>query len=59
MYGQLGMSMIKVCLRKRRDISDEEFHRYWLENHGFVQPHLGYRIDEHIRPARRELSYEG
>jgi len=28
--------MIKVvfCLRKRRDISDEEFHRYRLENHG-------------------------
>lgn len=34
MSWQLGLSMIKVCLRKRRDISDEEFHRYWLENHG-------------------------
>lgn len=36
MSGQWGLSMIKVvfCLRKRRDISDEEFHRYWLENHG-------------------------
>ena len=28
--------MIKLvyCVRKRGDIEDEEFHRYWLENHG-------------------------
>jgi uncharacterized protein (TIGR02118 family) len=28
--------MIKLvyCVRKRSDISDEEFHRYWLEEHG-------------------------
>jgi len=22
------------CVRKRADVSDEEFHRYWLEEHG-------------------------
>ncbi len=28
--------MIKLvyCIRKRDDISEEEFHRYWLEDHG-------------------------
>ncbi|MDH4380673.1 MAG: EthD domain-containing protein [Gammaproteobacteria bacterium] len=28
--------MIKLvyCLRKRADVPDAEFHRYWLENHG-------------------------
>jgi len=28
--------MIKLvyCLRKRADVQDAEFHRYWLENHG-------------------------
>lgn len=28
--------MIKLvyCIRKRADVSDEEFHRYWLEQHG-------------------------
>ena len=28
--------MIKLvyCIRKRKDISAEEFHRYWLEEHG-------------------------
>jgi uncharacterized protein (TIGR02118 family) len=28
--------MIKLvyCIRKREEISDEEFHRYWLEEHG-------------------------
>ncbi len=28
--------MIKLvyCVQKRADIGDEEFHRYWLENHG-------------------------
>jgi uncharacterized protein (TIGR02118 family) len=28
--------MIKLvyCLRKRVDVQDAEFHRYWLENHG-------------------------
>lgn len=28
--------MIKLvyCIRKRADVSEEEFHRYWLEEHG-------------------------
>ncbi|MEP5765949.1 MAG: EthD domain-containing protein [Halieaceae bacterium] len=28
--------MIKLvyCIRKRADISEEEFHRYWLDEHG-------------------------
>ena len=28
--------MIKLvfCLRRRADVSEEEFHRYWLEEHG-------------------------
>jgi uncharacterized protein (TIGR02118 family) len=28
--------MIKLvyCVRKRSDVSDDEFHRYWLEEHG-------------------------
>lgn len=28
--------MVKVvfCVRKRPEMSDEEFHRYWLEEHG-------------------------
>lgn len=28
--------MIKLvyCIRKRADVSEEEFHRYWLEDHG-------------------------
>lgn len=28
--------MIKLvyCIRKREDISEDEFHRYWLEDHG-------------------------
>lgn len=28
--------MIKLvyCIRKHPDVSDEEFHRYWLESHG-------------------------
>jgi hypothetical protein len=28
--------MIKLvyCIRKRAELSDEEFHRYWLEDHG-------------------------
>ena len=28
--------MIKLvyCLRKRADVSDAEFHKYWLESHG-------------------------
>ena len=28
--------MIKLvyCIRKRADLSSEEFHRYWLEDHG-------------------------
>ena len=28
--------MVKLifCLRRREDVSEEEFHRYWLEEHG-------------------------
>ncbi len=28
--------MVKLvyCIRKAEDVSDEEFHRYWLEEHG-------------------------
>jgi len=28
------MVMLIFCLRRRRDISEEEFHRYWRDEHG-------------------------
>ena len=69
--------MIKLvfCVRRRSDISEEEFHRYWLEEHGplvreraaamgvrrYVQTH---RIDTPMNAAIRatrnaEEPYDG
>jgi len=61
--------MIKLvyCVRKRADISQAEFHRYWLEEHGprarkhakalhairYVQSHtLDSELNEAIRTSR-------
>lgn len=61
--------MIKLvyCIRKRADISQEEFHRYWLEQHGprvrghaealgatrYVQSHtLDSDFNEQLRASR-------
>jgi len=61
--------MIKLvyCIRKRDDISEEEFHRYWLEEHGplvksvaddigacrYVQSHTGLAdINDMLRATR-------
>jgi uncharacterized protein (TIGR02118 family) len=55
------------CIRKRADISEEEFHRYWLEEHGplvksvaadigacrYVQSHTGMAdINQMLRATR-------
>ena len=61
--------MIKLvyCIRKRADISEAEFHRYWLEEHGprvrghakalgadrYVQSHtFGSELNEGLRASR-------
>jgi hypothetical protein len=61
--------MIKLvyCIRKRADVSQEEFHRYWLDEHGprvrghakalgairYVQSHtLDAPINESLRKSR-------
>ena len=69
--------MIKLvyCVRKRGDITDEEFHRYWLENHGplvksfaetmkatrYVQSHTVLpEVNQAIMEARgMKLPYDG
>jgi uncharacterized protein (TIGR02118 family) len=59
------MFKLVYCVRKRADKSDEEFHRYWLEEHGplarslqkaihaarYVQSHT---VDTEISSALRE-----
>ena len=56
--------MIKLiyCLRKHADISDEEFHRYWLHEHGpavarFAKAIGGLRyVQSHtVAPALNEM----
>lgn len=69
--------MIKLvyCVRKRADVSDAEFHRYWLEEHGprarghakaihadrYVQSHtLDTELNESLRDSRgARPAYDG
>jgi uncharacterized protein (TIGR02118 family) len=69
--------MVKLvyCVRKREDVSDEEFHRYWLEEHGprvrghaealaadrYVQSHtLDSPLNEGLRASRGSSpAYDG
>ena len=54
--------MIKLvfCLRRRDDVSEEEFHRYWLEEHGpLVRKHaeaLGIRRYQQVHQVLPEFS---
>ena len=62
-----GMIKLVYCIRKRADISQAEFHRYWLEEHGprvrshakalgadrYVQSHtLDSEFNEGLRASR-------
>ena len=50
--------MIKLvyCVKRRNDISPEEFHRYWLEEHGVLVKRLAktIRIRRYIQSHRIE-----
>ena len=54
--------MIKLvfCLRRRDDVSEEEFHRYWLEEHGpLVRKHaeaLGIRRYQQVHQVLPDFS---
>jgi uncharacterized protein (TIGR02118 family) len=63
------------CIRRREDVSSEEFHRYWLEDHGplvrsvagaigavrYVQSHtVAPELNEVLRASRgSEEPYDG
>jgi uncharacterized protein (TIGR02118 family) len=68
-HNRKGTTVIKLvyCIRKRDDIDDAEFHRYWLEDHGplvksvaedigacrYVQSHTGMAdINDMLRASR-------
>ena len=58
--------MIKViyCIRRRRDLSPEQFADYWLNTHGPIGariPGLCRLVQNHLRrvPGDREPTYDG
>jgi uncharacterized protein (TIGR02118 family) len=59
------MVRVHIWLRKRDDLSEEEFRRHWIEDHAPIarngyQYLTGYRIDLVTRvPSGQEAPYDG
>ena len=59
--------MVKIvyCITKKPGLSDEEFHRYWKDDHGPIAakiPGLHRYVQSHTHPASAELgpvAYDG